>query len=127
MKTRVPRTAFDAVRRAGLALPDVEATTNWAGVPVLKARGCFMAGLASHHSAEPGTLVVRCELEDRERLLDDAPETYYVTDYYLPHPVVLVRLAQLPRDALRDLLSVSWRMAVAKARRPRRGHAVDGL
>ena len=75
-----------------------------------------MAGLASHRSAEAGTLVVRCELDERERLLEDAPETYYVTDYYLPYPVVLIRLAHLHRDALRDLLAVSWRMAVANAR-----------
>ena len=79
-----------------------------------------MAGLASHRSAEPGTLVVRCAVDERERLLEDAPDTYYVTDYYRPYPVVLVRLSHLNRDALRDLLSVSWHMAVAKARRPRR-------
>ncbi len=109
-------TGFDAVKKAGLNFPDVEATTNWAGVPVLKARGCFMAGLASHPSAEPGTLVVRCPLEDRELFLEDAPDTYYLTDYYRPYPLVLVRLARVSRDALRDLLHVSWRMAVAKAR-----------
>jgi hypothetical protein len=33
--------------------------------------------------------------------------TYYVTDSYRPyHPVVLVRLAHLDRDALHDLLTV---------------------
>jgi hypothetical protein len=94
--------------------------TNWAGVPVLRVRGCFIAGLASHRSAEPGTLIVRCALDDRERFLEDAPDTYYVTDYYRPYPVVLVRLSHLDQDALRDLLSVSWRMAVEKARRPTR-------
>lgn len=126
MRTQTRADAFKKVRTAGLALPDVEAATNWAGFPVLKARGCFMAGLASHASAEPGTLVVRCDLDDRERLLEDAPDTYYVTDYYQPHPVVLVRLAQLDPHALRDLLAVSWRMAVAKARRPRARRPLEG-
>jgi hypothetical protein len=106
---------FDVVRNVGLALPDVEACTHWSGAPVLKARGIFMAGLASHQSAEPGTLVVRCGVEAREWLLEDAPETYYVTDYYRPYPLVLVRLSRIDRDALRDLLTVSWRMAIAKA------------
>ena len=32
------------------------------------------------------------------------------------HPVVLVRLSRIDRDALRDVLSVSWRLALAKAR-----------
>lgn len=75
-----------------------------------------MAGLAMHPSAEPETLVVRVGGEEREWLLEDAPETYYLTDYYRRHPVVLVRLSRIDRDALRDVLSVSWRLASAKAR-----------
>src|SRR5260221_5081256 len=82
--------AFDIVRSIGLALPDVEATTKYDGSPVLKVGGVFMAGLAMHPSAEPNTLVVRSGLEDRERLLEDAPETYYLTDYYRSYPLVLV-------------------------------------
>jgi hypothetical protein len=117
MKNQTSATAFDIVRTLGLALPEVETMTNYAGLPVLRARGCFMAGLASHRSAEPGTLVVRCAVDQRELMLEDAPDTYYVTDYYRPYPVVLVRLSHLNREALRDLLSVSWRMAMAKARR----------
>jgi hypothetical protein len=74
-----------------------------------------MAGLATHRSAEPETLVVRAGFEEREWLIADAPETYYVTDYYRKYPVVLVRLSHIDRDALRDLLSVSWRLAMAKA------------
>jgi hypothetical protein len=115
-----PSEGFESVKAVGLALPDVEATTNWAGAPVLKVHGTFVAGLASHRSVEPGTLVVRCALEDRERFLADAPDTYYVTDYYRPYPVVLARLSHLNRDALRDLLAVSWRMAMQKAPRPAR-------
>ena len=79
-----------------------------------------MAGLATHESAEPGSLVVRVNIDERTYLLEDAPETYYVTDYYSKYPLVLVRLATVGRDALRDLLSVSWRLTVAKARKPRR-------
>ena len=124
MSVPAKRTAadvFDTVRRLGLALPDVEATTRYDGSPVLKAGGCFMAGLATHDSAEPATLVVRAGFEERAYLLEDAPETYYVTDYYEKYPLVLVRLSRVDRDALRDLLSVSWRMAMAKSRPNRRG------
>jgi hypothetical protein len=101
----------------GLALPDVEAGTRYDGSPVLKVGGAFMAGLATHHSAEPETLVVRVGLEEREWLIADAPETYYVTDYYRSIPVVLVRLSRIDRDALRDLLSVSRRLTLPKARK----------
>ena len=112
-----PADAFDTVRAVGLALPDVEATTKYDGSPVLKVGGCFMAGLATKGSAEPDTLVVRVSFQEREWLLQDAPDTYYLTDYYRSHPVVLVRLSRIDRDALRDLLSVSWRLTLPKARR----------
>jgi hypothetical protein len=111
---------FAPVQAVGLTLPDVEATIRYDGSPVLKARGCFMAGLATHPSAEPGSLVVRMSLEERGWLLEDAPETYYLTDSYRPHPVVLVRLSMVGQDALRDLLSMSWRLTVAKARKSRK-------
>ena len=106
--------AFEVVRAVGLALPDVEAATKYDGSPVLRMRGSFMAGLATHPSAEPDTLVVRTTGEQRELLLQEAPETYYVTDYYEKHPVVLARLSQLDHDALRDLMAVSWRLTAAR-------------
>jgi hypothetical protein len=111
---------FKTVRTVGLTLPEVEAGTKYDGSPVLKLGGCFMAGLATHRSAEAATLVVRAGIEEREWLLADAPETYYVTDYYRRYPVVLVRLSRIDRDALRDLLCVSWRLTRAKTRTGRR-------
>ena len=114
-----PRAAslFDRVERAGLTLPGVVAATRYDGSPVLRLRGVFVAALASHSSAEAGSLVVRTNLDDREYLLEEAPDTYYVTDYYRPYPVVLARLAALDDDALHDLLSVSRRLADEKTRR----------
>jgi hypothetical protein len=114
--TQTPADTFETVRDVGLELPGVEATTRYDGAPVLKVGGCFMAGLATHRSAEPETLVVRIGFEEREWLLEDAPEAYYLTDYYRSYPIVLVRLTRVDRDALRDLLSVSWRLTSAKAR-----------
>lgn len=123
MKVRRGKTAaspFDIVRTVGLGLPRVEAATRYDRSPMLKVGGSFMAGLATHRSAEPGTLVVRYDLEARASLLEDAPETYYVTDYYQPYPVVLVRLSHVDRDALRDLLSVSRQLTLPKTRTGRK-------
>ncbi len=108
---------FETVRVVGLTLPNVEATTKYDGSPMLKLRGSFMAGLATHPSAEPDTLVVRVDDEQREWLLEDAPETYYLTDYYRKYPLVLVRLSRIDRDALRDVLLVSWRLTAEKTRK----------
>ncbi len=108
---------FDVVTKIGLELPHVEAATKYDGSPVLKAAGCFLAGLAVHPSAERDMLVVRSAFEDRALLLEEAPGTYYITDYYAKHPVVLVRLSRIDREALRDLLHGSWRLTVAKSRK----------
>jgi hypothetical protein len=118
--TRQAAGAFEIVRTIGLELPGVEATTKYDGSPVLKLDGIFLAGLAMHPSAEPDTLVVRSELDRREALVEDAPETYYLTDYYRSYPLVLVRLKRVEPDALRDLLSVSWRMTMSKTQVRRR-------
>lgn len=117
LRKPVSTDSFDVVRRVGLALPGVEATIRYDGSPTLKVGGCFMAALASHESAESDTLVVRVNLADRDALLEDAPDTYYVTEYYERHPVVLARLSHLDTDALRDLLSMSRRLTLAKARK----------
>jgi hypothetical protein len=117
--TRGASDAFGVVRDLGLAWPDVRAETKYDGSPVLKCRGCFMAGMAMHASAEPDTLVVRVGLDDRSSLLDEAADTYYVTPYYEPHPVVLVRLARIDREALRGLLATARRATVEKSARSR--------
>jgi len=114
--TRNSSRAFEVVKEVGLALPGVEATVRYDGSPVLKVQGIFVAGLATHPTAEAETLVVRYGMDDREWLLEDAPETYYVTDYYRKYPLVLVRLSRVDRAALADLLSVSRSLALAKTR-----------
>jgi hypothetical protein len=122
VKRHQPNT-FEVVSEIGLTLPDVEAVTRYDGSPVLKVAGVFMAGLATHPSAEPNTLVVRADLEERELFIEDAPDTYYLTDFYRRYPLVLVRLERVDRDALRELLSSSHRLTLPKTRlrqRPRR-------
>ena len=111
--------AFGIVRQLGLQLPHVDAATRCDGSPVLKLGGCFMAALASHPSAEPETLVVRAIIDDRDVLIEDAPEIYYLTDYYRRYPLVLARLSRLDQDALRDLLRMSWRLTALKTRKAR--------
>jgi hypothetical protein len=117
VQRRIREDAFETVRAIGLTLPHVEATTKYDGSPVLKLGGSFLAGPATHPSAEPDTLVVRVDDQQREWLIEDAPETYYLTDYYRKYPLVLVRLSRIDRDALRDVLSVSWRLTAAKTRK----------
>jgi len=94
---------FDMVRKIGLALPEVEEGTMY-GSPALKVHGRLLTCLAIHKSAEPGSLVLRTDFDERAALLAEEPETYYLTDHYMNHPIVLVRLSRIRTDQLRDLL-----------------------
>lgn len=118
---RSPRwDGFGIVRDLGLGWPDVEAGTKYDGSPVLTCHRCFMAGMAMHASAEPDTIVVRIDAGERPWLLDEGGDTYYVTPYYEPHPVVLVRLARIDREALRGVLGMARRATLQKAGRASR-------
>jgi len=107
---------FDTVRKIGLTLPSVEASTAW-GVPALKVRGKLLACVPTHHSAEPGSLMVRVDFDDRAELLAAAPDVYYVTDHYRGYSAVLVHLSRLTQDVLRDLLGMAHKFVTADAAR----------
>jgi hypothetical protein len=114
MARRRSAATFEIVRRVGLALPDVEEGTMY-GVPALKLRGKLLACMTSHKSAEPNSLAVRLSFEQRDAMLADAPDTYYLKPHYVGYPVVLVRLSRIGRDALGDLLHAAWREVSASA------------
>ena len=109
------------MRDLGLALAGAEEATAY-GSPALNVRGKMFACVPTHKSAEPGSLVVRLDIEQRDELVAADPDTYYLTDHYVGHPCVLVRLSRIRRDALKDLLLMSWRFVSASAvRRPKAG------
>jgi hypothetical protein len=110
---------FDTVRTIGRELPDVEEGTTY-GSPALKVRGKLLACLAIHRSAEPNTLAVRIDFDQRAELIAADPSTYYLTDHYVSYAAVLVRLSSIHIDALRDLLKGSWRFVTATTNRKRR-------
>jgi hypothetical protein len=113
------RITFDTVRQIGRELPDVEEGTTY-GSPALKVRGKLLACVAIHRSAEPNTLAVRIDFDQRAELIAADPSTYYLTDHYVNYAAVLVRLSSIHLDALRDLLKDSWRFVTATTRRKRR-------
>jgi len=108
--------SFDTVRKMGLALPDVEEGTTY-GTPALKVRGKMFACIPNHRSAEPDSLAVRIDFDQRDELIAADPKTYYLKDHYVNYPCVLVRLTQIEQDALRDLLLGAWRFVSTSARR----------
>ena len=104
--------AFENVRRVALALDNVEESTSY-GTPAFKVGGALFVRL--HQDGE--SLVVRTDFDQREELMASNPETYYITDHYLNYEWVLVRLARVHPDALRDLMRMAWKLAATSKRR----------
>ena len=81
---------FARVREVGLTIPGLEEGKAWSG-PCLKASKKIAACMASHKSAQPGTLVVVGD-DVRDELIEGDPNVYYIKDHFLPWLTVLVRL-----------------------------------
>jgi hypothetical protein len=108
---------FDAVVKLGLALPDVVQGTAY-GAPALKLKGKLLACVPVNKSAEPGSIVVHIDLEQRAELLRQQPAIYYITDHYAPYPTVLVRLSKITRTDLAALLRDACRFVKPSAGKP---------
>ncbi len=105
---------FDTAREIGETLPGTEVRTAY-GSPALKVNGRIYAGIAINKQAEPNSLFVYLsDFEQRDALLAEDPETYYVKPHYEPYPAVLVRLNRVTRDALEDLLRGAHRVVGRK-------------
>ena len=105
-----------------MALPGVEESTAY-GLPAFKVHGKLLACVPVNRSAEPGSLAVPVDFDDRAELLAAAPDVYYVTDHYLNYSAVLVRMSRVTPDVLRDLLGMAHKFVTANAaRRPPSRH-----
>ena len=102
-----------AVFQIGLTFPGVEKSTAY-GNPALKVRGKLMAAVPTNKSAEPGSIMVRIDRNDRAALLAESPDLDHAPDHYLDYDAVLVRLAHLTPDLLRDLLAMAHKFVTRK-------------
>jgi len=105
---------YDAVRRLGLVLPDVEEGTSY-GTPALKVNGNLFVRL--HQDLDK--LVVRMPFDRREEMMAADPETYFIADHYRDYPWILVSLSKVHPDALPDLLRIAHRTASAEKKKRR--------
>jgi len=106
---RTARTTFwKRVLAAASALPEVDESTSY-GTAALKVRGKLFARLKE----DEATLVVRVG-DEREALVQAAPQTFFVTPHYEKYPWVLVNLAAIRPDVLRDILTAAWLLQAPK-------------
>ena len=103
-------TAYQRLVRLARAagLPDVEESTSY-GKPALKVGGKGFTGYR-----EEAVIPFRIPMEQKELLLQAAPEIYFETDHYKGWPWVLVRLDVISDDELRQRLVDAWRFRAPK-------------
>jgi hypothetical protein len=89
--------------------------------PAVRVRGKLVAFLPNNSRSRPAHaadhkefLVVRTDFGERGALLAEDPETFFVTPHYENYPGVLVRLATVRPDQLRELLTEAWRLVAPK-------------
>jgi hypothetical protein len=112
MNTSSDRRPFLVAVELATRLPGVEVSTAQ-GTPALTLDGRLLARLRS--DAE-GWLVTRCDLAERDRLLEQAPEVFHLTQAYVNYPMILIDLARVERDTLARLLEQAWRCLASPAR-----------
>ncbi|HTF52432.1 MAG TPA: MmcQ/YjbR family DNA-binding protein [Pseudonocardia sp.] len=95
-------------------LPEVEEST-WFRTPSLKVAG---KGFARLRAEAEGGLVLMCALEEKEAMLASGDPAFYTTPHYDGYGAILVDLAAVDPDQLRELIEESWRRkAPAKLRK----------
>ena len=92
---------LDTVRRLAKGLKLAEGTSY--GTPGWRGGGKLVARSLD----DPDTLVVKCDADERAALMDEDPETFFLTDHYVNYPWVIVRLSRLTEPRLKTLLATA--------------------
>ena len=103
------RVTLAVVRRLAVGFPGVEEGTSY-GTPGFRVRGKFLARLWE----DGEVLVVKCGDDERDFRMQADPKTFFCTDHYRGYPTVLVRLARVRVEELREVLEQAWRRSAPK-------------
>lgn len=108
--TESQETDFERITRLALAagLPEVTRGTSY-GTPALEVRGKSFVRMK-----QAGVLVVMCALEEKEMLIELAPDLYFETDHYKGWPAMLVHLTAIGDEDLTQRLIAAWRQKAPK-------------
>lgn len=101
----------DDARELALALPEtIEKPSH--GTPGFRVKDKLFARIWDD---DDGVLVLWTGgVDEKEGLIAADPERFFTTAHYDGHPHVLVRLAEVDRDELADLLEDAWRVRAPK-------------
>ena len=101
--------SFPEVSELAKALPGVIESTSY-GTPALKVDGKLLARLKE----DGETLVLRMDFVNRDLLLRAEPDLFFLTDHYLNYPSILLRLKEVTRKRMAELLEDAWRLVASR-------------
>ncbi|OZI09649.1 hypothetical protein BWI93_02955 [Siphonobacter sp. BAB-5385] len=101
---------YDTVRSLALEYPHVTEGLAY-GTPSLHLGRKLLGRLQE----DGQTLAIKLNPEERETYLEQAPDTFFLTDHYRNHPVILVDLTLVRLEDVELLLEKAWRF-LASAR-----------
>ncbi|MGO9464245.1 MAG: MmcQ/YjbR family DNA-binding protein [Isosphaeraceae bacterium] len=97
---------YETVREIARAFPGAVEGTSY-GTPAFHVGKKLF--VRKHQDGE--SLVVKIDFEQRKMRINADPDTFFITDHYLNYPWVLVRLATVEPDDLRELLQDAWQLS----------------
>ncbi|MCL4676663.1 MAG: MmcQ/YjbR family DNA-binding protein [Pararhodobacter sp.] len=92
-----------------LGLPRVEDGTAW-GNPCLRAHGKMWVWWSPYVDAA----VFKCDIDEREMLLDVDPDTFALHPHYAAHKLILVRAGRIAPAWAEARLVAQWRAAAPR-------------
>lgn len=94
------------VRRVALSLPRTTEKPSY-GTPGFRVSDRLFARIREERDM---LLVWVASEEEKRGLIASEPRKFFTTPHYDGHPTVLVRLAAVDEEELRELLTDSWRL-----------------
>jgi len=101
----------DDVEALILSLPATERGSAY-GMPAFRTAGKFLTRIRS----EDDSVVIHLDnLDERELLIEMDPGTFFFTDHYRNHAMVLARIGSVQPDWLRAMMARRWRRVAPKS------------
>lgn len=101
---------WDEALAIALTLPGVEASTSY-GTPAAKVRKALLMRLKE----DGASVVLFIGADEKDLLMEAAPEVFFQTPHYAGHPAVLARLQTLDPAELHRILLQTWRAKAPKS------------
>jgi hypothetical protein len=95
----------DRVRELALALPGTQERPSY-GTPGFRVRDKLFSRVLD----DGESIVVKVTFDQREVMVASEPAIFAVTPHYQDYPWVIVRLAAVDEELLREVLTEAWRI-----------------